>query len=115
MYTNGNLTLMVRDFEAALHFYHEQLGLNLRVRYGDDWAELEAPGLTIGLHPAEDAGEPSPRASVGLQVADIQDAVASLRDRGVTFTTDIEENDHLRIIHLHDPEGNGVYLTQPKH
>lgn len=115
MYTNGNLTLLVRDFDAAIHFYHEQLGLNLRVRYDNDWAEVEAPGLTIGLHAAEDTGEASSRASIGLQVADIEEAVASLRDRGVEFPGDIEDNDHLRIIHLHDPEGNGVYLTQPKH
>ncbi len=51
MIQEGNVTVMVSDLERAIRFYTEALGLKLKWRWGD-YAEVEAPGVTIGLHPA---------------------------------------------------------------
>ena len=51
LFKNANVTLMVRDFEKSLQFYTETLGLRLQNRWKNEFAEVEGPGLTIGLHP----------------------------------------------------------------
>ncbi len=56
MYTSANVTLMASDLNGAVGFYTDILGLRLKVRYGDNWAEVETPGLTIGLHPSVERG-----------------------------------------------------------
>jgi len=51
LYSESQVTLMVPDMDAAVRFYTETLGLHLKARYGNEFAVVEAPGLTIGLHP----------------------------------------------------------------
>jgi catechol 2,3-dioxygenase-like lactoylglutathione lyase family enzyme len=87
MFTDGNLTIMVSDFERSLRFYTETLGLALKFRAGNEWAEVAAPGVSIGLHPA---GGHAPTGagggmSLGLQVSDIESAIETLEGRGVEF------------------------------
>ena len=57
MYKSGNVTLMVADMDRAVGFYVEKLGLELKVRYGNEWAEV-APGITLGLHQARGTYRP---------------------------------------------------------
>ena len=40
----AKVTLMVKDAERSVKFYRDDLGLRQKVRYGNDWVELEAPG-----------------------------------------------------------------------
>ena len=49
-----NITVMVADMDNAVRFYTETLGLKLEHRYENHYAEIEAPGLRIGLHPVSD-------------------------------------------------------------
>ena len=52
MITGGNATLFVSDFERAVKFYTEALGMKLRFRAEDKWAEVVAgPDLVVGIHP----------------------------------------------------------------
>jgi catechol 2,3-dioxygenase-like lactoylglutathione lyase family enzyme len=51
----GCATLPVADFDRAIGFYTETLGLTLIVRFGDEWACLDAgEGMLIGLIPSSD-------------------------------------------------------------
>lgn len=51
--SGGNASVYVSDMDRAVEFYTKSLGLRLRVRIADEWAEVDAgKGLTIGLHPA---------------------------------------------------------------
>jgi catechol-2,3-dioxygenase len=50
-YSESQATLMVPDLDEAVIFYTATLGLRLKARYGKEFAVVEAPGLTIGLHP----------------------------------------------------------------
>ncbi|MSQ23772.1 MAG: glyoxalase [Chloroflexi bacterium] len=113
MYLNGNVTLMVKDFPGSVNFYAEKLGLPLKVRYGDDWAEFQAPGITVALHPARGEAIPHDGAtSIGLEVADIAATYALLKSRGVEFASPPVDAGHAILANFTDPEGNGFYLMQ---
>jgi catechol 2,3-dioxygenase-like lactoylglutathione lyase family enzyme len=112
MYTGGNLTVMVSDFDRAVRFYTETLGLVLKMRAGDGWAEIEAPGVKIGLHAAGPHG-PQPGGgggmALGLQVEDLEGAMATLRARGVEFAP-VTPGQDIQIAFFHDPDQTPLYL-----
>ena len=51
--TNSNVTINVFDLDISISFY-KSIGLELQNRWGDFYAQLKAPNLLIGLHPAEE-------------------------------------------------------------
>jgi lactoylglutathione lyase len=115
MFDEGNVTLMVDDMERSVRFYTDQLGLPLKARFGNDWAELQGPGITIGLHPRRrevgDAG--SGTSAIGLGVPDMEAAIAALADKGVRVGGVID-TDRRRIALFDDPDGNHLYLIHNK-
>jgi len=114
----ANVTVMVSDFDRAVRFYTGTLGFALAKRYGDEWAEVEAHGFTIGLHPAGPHG-PRPgeggALSIGLDVAAIESAKAELESRGVGFDGPIKDDGAVRLAFFADPDGNPLYLCEQKH
>ena len=116
MYTGGNLTVMVSDFNRAVQFYTETLGLTLKARMGDGWASIEAPGVSIGLHAAGPHG-PQPGGgggmSIGLQVADLEAAMATLQQRGVAFAPP-SDGQGVRFAFFTDPDQTPLYLWETK-
>jgi predicted enzyme related to lactoylglutathione lyase len=104
--------------DRAVAFYQDVLGLALRTRIGDEWAELEAgPGLTIGLHlarPPETATAGTPGAiNVELQVAGtMEEAVSQLDARGAAIEGEIANFEHVRIATVRDPDGNAILLAE---
>ncbi len=117
MFTEANVTVMVTDLDRAVQFYTEVLGLALKQRMGDGWAEIEAPGLTIGLHPANAHG-PQPgqtgSLSIGLGVAALEPAMVALQAKGVVFAPRISEDGPVRLAFFSDPDRNPLYLSAPK-
>ena len=117
MYKGGNVTLMVADMDRAVEFYAQQLGLELKVRYGNEWAEVVAPGITLGLHQARGPitrSEPNIGISIGLEVDDIEAAVEVLHAKGILFPSAIRETDDLREASFVDPDGTSLYLAEIK-
>jgi catechol 2,3-dioxygenase-like lactoylglutathione lyase family enzyme len=115
MYKSGNTTLMVANMDRAVAFYTQTLGLELRVRYADEWAEVVAPGLTLGLHQARGPiarSDPNIGISIGLEVDDIEAVVEQLKAKGVSFPTAIRETSDLREASFTDPDGASLYLAQ---
>lgn len=121
MIHGGNATVYVRDLGASVRFYTEVLGLRLRMRAGDGWAEIDAgPGLLIGLHPFEPSNTPKPGTpgsiAIGLNVTtDIGTVRAQLEKRGVRFDGPTVEDEHVRLAFFSDPDGNALYLAQVLH
>jgi catechol 2,3-dioxygenase-like lactoylglutathione lyase family enzyme len=118
MILGGNATIYVRDMDRAVRFYVETLGLKLKHRFGDQWAEVDAgPGLTIGLHPESPnwGAAPGTKGAVGIgfTVAQpLEKVVETLRGRGVAFQGPIVEGGGGRFASLSDPDGNALYLWQ---
>ena len=114
---SGNITVMVSDFDRAVRFYTETLGMNLRSRYESEWAEVEAGGFVIGLHPARH-GQSVPTndaLSIGLEVDDIDAAVRELGGRGVAFPRGVKDDGGVRLAPFADADGYPLYLCQVYH
>jgi catechol 2,3-dioxygenase-like lactoylglutathione lyase family enzyme len=115
MIKSGNVTVMVSDLNRAIQFYTETLGLQLKYRVENEWAEIETPGLSIGLHPAGDKGSQPGQAgglSIGLSVESLDAAMAALAAKGVTFAPNITSDGPVRIAFFTDPDNNPLYLCE---
>lgn len=119
MISGGVATIYVSDIDRAVSFYTETLGLSLVQRWGDKWASVDAGGgLTLGLHPmSEHAPKPgtSGSISVGLNVTrPIDEVMAALESKGVTFRGPVQENAEggIRLAFFGDPDGNDLYLCE---
>jgi catechol 2,3-dioxygenase-like lactoylglutathione lyase family enzyme len=113
---SANVTIMVSDLKRAIHFYVDTLGLTLQYEVPGHWAQVEAPGLTIGLHPA---GEHGPRPgtsgslSIGFEVQDLETAMETLQSQGIVFASVLDDK-ATRIAHFSDPDGHTLYLVEVK-
>jgi catechol 2,3-dioxygenase-like lactoylglutathione lyase family enzyme len=115
MFTQCNVTVMVSDLQRALAFYTETLGLPLKSRSGDEWAEVQGPGVVIGLHKASGKG-PKPGTqgslSIGLGVQNLELAMAELRKRGVQFQGPVVSDGPVKLAFFGDPDRNPLYLCE---
>ena len=106
--------LPVTDMQRAVDFYSANLGLKAKQQQ-EEWSELEADGLTIGLNGRD---EESPAGDGGAVVAftpegSLEDAVAELEGNGVQFAGGISEHPWGRIASFKDPDGNDLQLYEP--
>lgn len=112
MYSEGQVTLMVADMDEAVRFYVQTLGLRLKSRYGNEFAIVEAPGLTIGLHPRPSGPSQAAVASIGLGVESLEAAIEQLSARGVHFPAAIVDDPPVRIAHFKGPGDMPLYLVE---
>ena len=110
MILNGIVTIMVTDMDPASAFYTDALGFTLKNRYGGHWADIEAPGLSIGLHPASREMIRGENLQIGLSVPDLAKAMAELQEKGIQFSP--VQDDNVRLSYFRDPDGNSLYLVQ---
>jgi catechol 2,3-dioxygenase-like lactoylglutathione lyase family enzyme len=109
---NSVVTVMVSDMDASIRFYTETLGLLLKNRYGNHWADIEGPGIAIGLHPASKEIKKGDNVSIGFRVKDLDKAIAAFTEKGVQFK---KQNDsQVKLAHFTDPDNNAFYLAQPE-
>jgi isopenicillin-N N-acyltransferase-like protein len=123
-----NIDVMCSDVEPMREFYADVLGLPLRLPYepGQGWVGFRAGDVVIYL--IEEDGEshpphPPPRFtgaenppgidSFAFEVDSLDEAIAELDGRGVSWAGEIVTSEWYRYRGLHDPEGNLVYLTEP--
>src|SRR6185436_14166377 len=85
--TSSTVTAMISDMDASIKFYTEVLGLKLKNNYGGHYAEIDAPGLVIGLHPGGKAGQKTSGLSIGFMVTDFDAWVEDLKQKGVDAKT----------------------------
>lgn len=118
MIHGGNATLFFADVDAAVRFYTEVLGLELRFRAGNHWAEVCAgKDLVIGIHPVgPNTPPPGVRGSIeiGLNVSEpLDDVMTTLRGRGVAFEGPVIDSEGVgRFAHFVDPGGHRIYLWE---
>jgi catechol 2,3-dioxygenase-like lactoylglutathione lyase family enzyme len=117
MFQQCNVTVMVTDMERSIQFYTQALGLPLGFRAGNEWAQIEAPGLTIGLHPAREHPSAVEAAqhqgmSLGFGVQDLAATITELRQRGVVLPDPPTDAGRDRIVNFADPDGTPLYLIE---
>ncbi|WP_420363415.1 VOC family protein [Curtobacterium aetherium] len=104
----------VSNMERAVAFYRDTLGLTVKDQ-SDDWSEIDANGLMIGLNGRESAGGSSEGGAVVSFQPDgsIEDEVADLKRRGADIQGEISEHPWGKIIPFKDSEGNDLQLYAP--
>lgn len=106
--------LPVSDIDQALGFYGDTLGLE-ELRRENEWAELDANGLRIGLN-ARDEEQPGGGGGAVLAFqpqGGLDGAVDELSGQGVEFPGGITEHPWGRIATFRDPDGNDLQLYEP--
>ena len=107
------VTVSAKDFDAAVDFYENKLGLPLSVRYGQmPGAEFETGNLTIAVLKS-DAFDMEPRTNnhpIALRVDDVAAARAELESRGVKFLGDTLDTGVCHMAPFQDSEGNTLLL-----
>jgi catechol 2,3-dioxygenase-like lactoylglutathione lyase family enzyme len=86
----GQIAIGVHDVERAVAFYRDQLGMRFLFEAGS-LAFFDCGGVRLMLSTPETAEQEHPASVLYYQVADIHDAYAQLRGRGVRF----EDEPHL--------------------
>lgn len=115
MFSTGIATIFVTDMDRSVDFYTRVLGLRLTQRFGNQWAQVEAGRLTIGLHPASaknSAGQDGSTIIGFVLSTPIHDAVSTLQAKGVRFRGDVAEDETGRFAHFEDPDGNLFYMFE---
>ena len=104
----------VDDMQRALKFYGVTLGLSVG-KTTDDWSEVDAGGLTIGLNAREGTAAHADGGAVITFTPDgsIDDEVSRLQAAGVNFTGEISDHPWGRIAPFKDTEGNDLQFYVP--
>jgi catechol 2,3-dioxygenase-like lactoylglutathione lyase family enzyme len=112
------VTAQVRDFDAAVAWYRDVLGLSVLSLEPDEFCMLVPPGSTgpaLALatdHPDRISVRPGTGWAPILVVEDLDATIAELRQRGVSFDAEEEGADEgYRLVRILDPEGNAVGIT----
>src|ERR1043165_6704153 len=107
-FISSNVTIMVKSMAKSVKFYTETLGLPLRGRHSSHWAEIDANGLIIGLHPQVKTKRiiRGDNMSIGLEVDDIETAMKNLEQKGVSFDY---QKESVVLAYFNDPDDNVLY------
>jgi len=113
MKLNGsNVTIMVKDMSKSISFY-ESIGLKLKQQWGDNYAMVEGPGITLGIHPGGNSTTSAGSISIGFMIDSCEETKSMLTKLNIPVT---EQDDGKSGIYLHfkDPDGTTLYFVQPK-
>jgi catechol 2,3-dioxygenase-like lactoylglutathione lyase family enzyme len=107
----------VRDQDAALSFYVDTLGFELRldapISETMRWIEVAPPGAATSIALVSGDGTPAPGVDTGVRFA-VGDAEAehqTLRDRGVATGDLLVWGDVPPMFTFDDPDGNRFYVV----
>lgn len=104
------IILMQHDLDAAVAFYHD-LGLQLKFRVKNQWAEFELSGIKIGLCPTQE--EPTQRRTgIVLQINNLETAYEQTKEQ-INFLSAPITAAHGIMTSIQDPGGNIIDLYQP--
>ena len=110
--------IYVQDIQASIAFYRDVLGLPL-LEQDEDWAHLDAgAGALLELFSGGTSVQGAKTADqqsivLGLRVDDLDQAVETLRGRGVRFILGGSgEFAGTRWAHFYDPEGNRLEVKE---
>jgi catechol 2,3-dioxygenase-like lactoylglutathione lyase family enzyme len=115
----GVAMFSVADQDAAIRFYTEKLGYELRadVRYGEGewesrWVEVAPPGSVarLALNPPM-GGQPG-GGGIGVETPDLDAEHARLKDLGVDIDEPMTAPGAPRLAMMRDPDGNHIAIVQ---
>ena len=110
---DSNITIMVKDMDRSISFY-QSIGFTIKNRWDDHYAQLSAPGVVIGLHPATNGSSNgnSGNVSIGFTTDEFDDVQSMLKTLSINATPRKEEGGEF--LHFSDPDGTALYFIKPK-
>ena len=113
----GNVILAVKDLDRSIEFYHEIIGLPIKMQRRT-WVDLGTTGALLSLHPASLAAEHTGGSiengiTIGFLVGDVKSALEELRGRGVRVYREIVEREAGKNAIVYDPDEYLVSLFEP--
>src|SRR5579863_1820653 len=111
------VTIFVSDRDRATRFDTEVLGCKLDFRFGNEWAQLQSDGTTIGLHPASKESPAGIKGSIQLGILvsqPIQQVADEMKAKGVQFLGPVVDDTQVLAANFEDPDGNPFYLAEMK-
>ena len=105
----SNVTVMAKDLNKSIAFY-ESIGLKLKKRWGDHYAQVASDDLIIGLHPSNENRKASSQISIGFMIDDIKDAETLLTKNNIKFKRG--DGKAGIILNFLDPDGTNLYFGQ---
>lgn len=109
-----NVYFVAEDVAATADFY-QALGLGLKFRDGERWAQFGAGGTNFSISSREEAPEEAAQTSgavVVFEVDDIEAACAAVEAGGGTLGGRRDMGDHGKTVTFTDPAGNVCQLFQ---
>jgi catechol 2,3-dioxygenase-like lactoylglutathione lyase family enzyme len=109
----GHITIYVSEMDKSILFY-ESIGFTLQQRWDNHYAQMSAPGIEIGLHPAteDNLRGNSGNVSIGLTTDNFQETKSELEKVGIQASERKEEGGEF--LHFTDPDGTDLYFIKPK-
>jgi predicted enzyme related to lactoylglutathione lyase len=107
------ITVSTEDFETAVDFYGNVLGLPESKRWGNmPAAEFETGNLTVAVMQSEAFGiEPNVNTHpIEFHVDDFEGARAELESRGIEFKGETIDSGVCWQAHFEDPDGNALAI-----
>ena len=103
----------VDELERARDFYVGLLGFTEVYRDEDGrWLRLSRGGVELHVAEGEGVGDPEGEAVVTLEVVDVKAEGERLREAGVDVGVVLEIPGTIRLLDVHDPDGNRVQLSE---
>lgn len=115
----GNVILAVKDLDESIKFYHEFIGLPIKMQRRT-WVDLGTTGALLSLHPASLASEHAGGSidngiTIGFLVGDVRSALEELRGYGVRVYRDIIDRAAGKNAIVYDPDEYLVSLFEPNY
>lgn len=101
---------MVKDMDVSIPFY-QSLGVTLQDRWGNHYAQMTAPGIVLGIHPAgEKEYQGSGNISIGFSIDNIEEAKALLTKLSIEAKSTQDGGGQL--LTFTDPDGTLLYFVK---
>lgn len=115
MITGVHTMFFSSEVEALRAFIRDKLGFSF-TDVGGGWLIFDLPEADMGCHPSDTAdGKQSGTHDISFYCDDIEETVATLRNRGVEFTDEIKDEGYGIVTHFKMPGDIVVQLYQPKY
>ena len=108
---DSNVTIMVKDMDKSVAFY-QSIGFAVKQRWSNHYAQLTAPGITIGIHPTNETLSNSNNVSIGFTTDNFEETTDQLSSLNITIQ--LREEEGGKFIHFADPDGTALYFIKPK-
>lgn len=104
----------ITQMDRSVDFYQNILGLKLLFKM-DEWTEFSVGGQRLALHKVDSVAQPKDAggAIVSLEVKQIKNTIAYLKERGVRFVQEMQEFPFGKMAVFFDPDNNMVGLYEP--